>query len=242
MSDPNQPTTPPGWYPDGQGGQRWWDGTQWTEHTMPTSPLAAPEPSPEPSPTSSFDAPTVLPGAPTPQSERPTGPPPQQPPGYPQQDAYGAPQPAWQSQFPANTGGGKGKLIALIGGGAALLVVVLILLFTVVLGGSGGPGGAAKDYFDGVISGDCAAVDLMSQQARDSSGISRKDCEATGGDEYFSGAASSGCDFKVTSEKEDGDKATVEYAISGCDESDNDETGTISLVKEDSGWKVDNFA
>ncbi|HWJ08362.1 MAG TPA: DUF2510 domain-containing protein [Nocardioides sp.] len=35
MSDPNQPTTPPGWYPDGQGGQRWWDGTQWTEHTQP---------------------------------------------------------------------------------------------------------------------------------------------------------------------------------------------------------------
>ncbi|GAA5144171.1 hypothetical protein GCM10023340_11380 [Nocardioides marinquilinus] len=22
-------TTPPGWYPDGQGGQRWWDGSQW---------------------------------------------------------------------------------------------------------------------------------------------------------------------------------------------------------------------
>ncbi|WP_051485446.1 DUF2510 domain-containing protein [Nocardioides sp. J54] len=35
MSDPNQPTTPPGWYPDGQGGERWWDGTQWTEHTRP---------------------------------------------------------------------------------------------------------------------------------------------------------------------------------------------------------------
>ena len=35
MSDPNQPSTPPGWYPDGQGGQRWWDGSQWTEHTQP---------------------------------------------------------------------------------------------------------------------------------------------------------------------------------------------------------------
>lgn len=42
MSDPNQPTTPPGWYPDGQGGQRWWDGTQWTEHTQPAQ-GAAPE-------------------------------------------------------------------------------------------------------------------------------------------------------------------------------------------------------
>ena len=26
---------PPGWYPDAQGVTRWWDGTQWTEHTQP---------------------------------------------------------------------------------------------------------------------------------------------------------------------------------------------------------------
>ena len=25
-------TVPPGWYDDGHGGMRWWDGTQWTEH------------------------------------------------------------------------------------------------------------------------------------------------------------------------------------------------------------------
>ncbi|GAA5144177.1 hypothetical protein GCM10023340_11400 [Nocardioides marinquilinus] len=27
--------TPAGWYDDGQGTQRWWDGTRWTEHTQP---------------------------------------------------------------------------------------------------------------------------------------------------------------------------------------------------------------
>jgi hypothetical protein len=32
--------TPEGWYPDGQGGERWWDGLAWTEHTRP---LAATE-------------------------------------------------------------------------------------------------------------------------------------------------------------------------------------------------------
>ena len=24
-------TVPPGWYDDGHGGMRWWDGTRWTE-------------------------------------------------------------------------------------------------------------------------------------------------------------------------------------------------------------------
>lgn len=31
-------TTPPGWYDDGHGAMRWWDGAQWTEH------VAAPDP------------------------------------------------------------------------------------------------------------------------------------------------------------------------------------------------------
>lgn len=26
-------TTPPGWYDDGHGATRWWDGSRWTEHT-----------------------------------------------------------------------------------------------------------------------------------------------------------------------------------------------------------------
>lgn len=40
MSDPTQPTppgTPAGWYPDGSGGQRYWDGTQWTEASVQPS-------------------------------------------------------------------------------------------------------------------------------------------------------------------------------------------------------------
>jgi hypothetical protein len=45
MSDPN--AVPPGWYPDvnAPGHQRWWDGTQWTEHVQApyttTQPFAA---------------------------------------------------------------------------------------------------------------------------------------------------------------------------------------------------------
>lgn len=33
-------TTPPGWYDDGHGALRWWDGAQWTEH------VAQPDPEP----------------------------------------------------------------------------------------------------------------------------------------------------------------------------------------------------
>jgi hypothetical protein len=29
-------TTPPGWYDDGHGSRRWWDGTAWTQHVQPT--------------------------------------------------------------------------------------------------------------------------------------------------------------------------------------------------------------
>lgn len=28
-------SVPPGWYPDHRGGQRYWDGQRWTEHTAP---------------------------------------------------------------------------------------------------------------------------------------------------------------------------------------------------------------
>ncbi|QDZ14588.1 DUF2510 domain-containing protein [Humibacter ginsenosidimutans] len=45
MTDPQQPSTPPAWYPDpdpaNPGGQRWWDGVRWTEHSRPAVPPTA---------------------------------------------------------------------------------------------------------------------------------------------------------------------------------------------------------
>jgi hypothetical protein len=38
----------PGWYPDGTGGQRWWNGVAWSEHTAPTAPMAAAQRTPLP--------------------------------------------------------------------------------------------------------------------------------------------------------------------------------------------------
>ena len=33
----NPTNAPAGWYPDGNGGQRYWDGQQWTDHTSPST-------------------------------------------------------------------------------------------------------------------------------------------------------------------------------------------------------------
>ncbi len=277
-------TTPPGWYDDGQGAQRWWDGNGWTEHTQPAAPAQAPQaPQPDPHgeptryggpvpesqeeqpPTPSLDkgaggSPPVPPSSDVTQVAPPrdSGFPPQggyQPPaapGYPPQDGgYQQPdyaqqgypqqggQPSWQQPYPqSGSGGGKGKLIAIIGGAVAVFVVVIVLA-VVLLGGGGGPAGTAEDFFNGVADGDCDAVDLLSKDFRETTGLSKSECEDAGADEYFAGSSAEGCDIEVTNEEEDGDKASADYKISGCDDDESNEDGTIDLVEEDGDWKID---
>ncbi|WP_232678487.1 DUF2510 domain-containing protein [Nocardioides sp. R-C-SC26] len=66
-------STPPGWYPDGQGQQRWWDGTRWTEHVAPLA--AESTPTVEPASDSgreSVEETGVAPADSMPPSDRPT--------------------------------------------------------------------------------------------------------------------------------------------------------------------------
>src|SRR5262245_61586995 len=60
------PPTPAGWYrdPDGTGGQRYWDGSAWTEHRSPATP-AQPEPRAPAEPPGSEQPTTVVPLRPT---------------------------------------------------------------------------------------------------------------------------------------------------------------------------------
>lgn len=51
-------TTPAGWYDDGSGRQRWWDGQQWTEHLAPD--VAAPETTASGYPATASAAPTAV--------------------------------------------------------------------------------------------------------------------------------------------------------------------------------------
>jgi len=42
MTDPANTAAAPGWYPDGSGTQRWWDGRGWTDHVAAPAVAAAP--------------------------------------------------------------------------------------------------------------------------------------------------------------------------------------------------------
>lgn len=162
MSDPNQ--TPPGWYPDSQGGgQRWWDGNQWTEHTQPPASDAPAVPAPPAAPPTpgapGGDLPTQIapnraanyPGDASAQPSPPP-PPPQPQAGYGAptgQPGYGPPHSSGGPGGSGGTGRGKGKLFAIIGGAGAALALVLVLLFVLfnfVLGG--GPDDVTEDYLN----------------------------------------------------------------------------------------------
>jgi len=127
---------PAGWYPDGRGAQRWWDGSGWTEHTggspggpPPGAPAAPPPPPPRPQP-------------PVQSPPGPPGPPPSQPPpgqsfGW---QRPGAPGPSG-GYAPAGPPPGppqKSRKGLLIGGvvAAVLLVVGLGVVLALTLGGS----------------------------------------------------------------------------------------------------------
>jgi len=46
MTEQTPQALPAGWYPDGAGATRWWDGTAWTEHVAPMAPAVVAEPAP----------------------------------------------------------------------------------------------------------------------------------------------------------------------------------------------------
>ncbi|HYG94832.1 MAG TPA: DUF2510 domain-containing protein [Nocardioides sp.] len=181
MSDPNQPSTPAGWYPDGQGGQRWWDGTQWTEHTQPPAGQAAAPAAPEAGAPPAQPAPPKVPGADLPTQVAPnrsTDYPAAGQPGPPGQPGYGAPQQAYgaaqaggqygqpgpgqpgqppfgQGYVGSTGGGGNRKKLAIIGGAVVGLILVVVVAF-LVLGAlfGGGPEDVADDYLSASADGD----------------------------------------------------------------------------------------
>lgn len=182
-------TTPPGWYDDGHGALRWWDGAQWTEHVQ--TPDAEPEATAdagsvaEPPPASpgeeSMDtllAPAIQPAptlesasepyaAPaTPAETLPEGGyPPSAPPGYPGGFPGGS---APSGAFISATEPKKSKLwILWVVLGVVLLGIVILaaVLIPIVIGmfgsvaGSGSSNGAQSDDQAAAV----AAVELYDE-------------------------------------------------------------------------------
>jgi Domain of unknown function (DUF4352)/Protein of unknown function (DUF2510) len=127
------PPTPAGWYPDpdGSGGQRYWDGSRWTEHQSPATPEPAeplgsdhsgahrapdpePEPTPEPEP-----GPTAVIKLDSVPSEQPTSP------VIPQFDSPPAAPPTPEREREDTD---RRKLILRFGAACAALLAVLVIV------------------------------------------------------------------------------------------------------------------
>ena len=139
------PPTPAGWYPDpdGSGGQRYWDGSAWTEHRAP-GPQATPEPSEPPAPAEppATEQPTVVvptrPAAPEgrvgahrkpdPEPEpEPTAPVAQRiPPTF--EPTFEPPPPPVEPTFGQSAPDDNRKLIVWYGAACAALLAVLVLV------------------------------------------------------------------------------------------------------------------
>ncbi|KAA1425893.1 FG-GAP-like repeat-containing protein [Nocardioides antri] len=89
---------PPGWYPDGPGWERRWDGAAWTADRRPVPPPSPQRPGPPPGPPGDSAAPPTAfrPVAPNagPGPVAPSGPPPGAPFGAPGPSPYSTPPPA----------------------------------------------------------------------------------------------------------------------------------------------------
>ena len=254
-------SVPAGWYNDGQGQQRYWDGSQWTEHTAPlpdetapAAPVAAPAApvAPPAPPVAEAPAPPVAPAAPAPPAAAAPAAPaaPIAAPAAPQ--SYAAPAPAKSAS--------KTGLWVGLGAGVVVIGAIAVVLITMLGGGGGGsstPEAAVESFLDAAKDGDCKAmVSLMKFDEGTDEGEALEDCESSSDAGLF-GAETESMKFTVGEATVDGDSATVEVTISmtvdyvketgytaeelesfGLPTTEEiEQTMTMRLVK-DGGWKL----
>lgn len=148
-------TTSPGWYDDGHGALRWWDGAQWTEHVQ--------TPDAEPADTADATGPAAEPVVPS-ELAAEGGDPQSAPPGYPGGFPGGA---APSGAFISATEPKKSKLwivwvvIGVVLLGVVILAAVLIPIVIGMFGGAGGGNGSGAQSDDQAAA--VAAVELYDE-------------------------------------------------------------------------------
>ncbi|MDZ8171788.1 DUF2510 domain-containing protein [Microbacterium xanthum] len=244
--------TPPGWYDDGHGALRWWDGIQWTEHVHVAEPIetAAPvahdggEPvDTRPEAPASPDADALVSGQP--------------PEGYPGAGVGGA--------FISATEPKTSRLwivwvvVGVVLLGIVALAAVFIPLALGMMQGGGSSAGDSPDeraavatvqtYDDAWRTGDCDAYEASTTESfRDYLGI--PDCESFQTSAAEFGATTSGYELTVTSIDTDGAQIvlqTRETYLSSVDEAGAPlpepeparDDYTYVLVAEGDAWLID---
>lgn len=244
MSDSGS-SAPAGWYPDGEGGQRWWDGTQW-------GPVGQP-PAAEPSPPT-----TPMPTTPPPSSPPQYDPPRSAAPGYGGPPEPGQAQPGYGTPYAAAAGfpppgqdpsgaGASGKntklLLAIVGGLVGLVVLVIVLVLA--LGGGNGPSSddpaeTVSSFFDAARDGDCdAAFDLLTDNAKATMGADPDDCDSVDPADGLGEDVA----IDVGEARIDGDDATVPVTLKddSGDLGPGDFTLDLEMKKVDGAWLIDGF-
>jgi hypothetical protein len=225
----NQGNPPANWYPDpkGEAELRYWDGTQWTEHTHSSQTVAQPAPAaPPPS------------AAPPPQSPPPAAADATAPGTQP---AYQQPQQPGYATPPPGPGGGLGSRLPLIIGAVLAVVAVGVILVLVLGGGDDGPteedkvNEAAEEIITTTEASACtelATREFVQKLTGESGAEAISTCEAN--TEAFGDGA------EITKTEITGDRAEVEAAGEGGD-ADGEEL-QMTLVKQQDDWKIDELA
>ena len=217
-----------GWYDQGNGTQRYWDGSQWTEHTAPSAAPAAPDLAVPPAP-----APVAPPAPPAPAPEPVAAPPaPVAVPAAPMPVSASIPPP------PVAVAPKKRKIWPwILGIGIFLLVGVIVLVAVivgVVMNATAGPREAIDSFDQAWADANCQQMESVTTAAyRDATGYS--DCAVFEETATSLGGATS---LSVTSTEISNGVATVETVESYTGDSTKYDV-VYTLVQEDGAWLIE---